>query len=435
MTQRTQPCLTDRSAPYAAAHSQFYHSISKDTSMLTARILRTTALALPLAIVAMGSGALAQDWSLTPNHGTTTLVTGYLPDPEQVEVFAGGPERISMPDAMTGGTCAGFVSDAPDFRVNYEAGTTYPLSFYAESLADLVLLVNAPDGSWHCNDDHTGLDPAVTFETPLSGQYDIWVGTYSPTPGGSPEATLSITELAPHPEDFERAFFGEDDRIIVDTAGAPWNMIGRVELEGSTCTGTLVGPATVLTAAHCLADGGQIIDRPLAFRAGATEGGWTGLSRISGYHVPEEWMQSEADGYDFAFLFLSEALGEELGWMDVAPFSHDEKWGSIHGQGVAVMQAGYSYDLPNVMTANLDCPILAVTEINTISHQCDTLPGDSGSPLFIETAEGYRIVGVESHTLMRPSAEYDLNFAMYADEVLADLLELTNQDFASGERK
>ncbi len=44
--------------------------------------------------------------------------------------------------------------------------------------ADAVLLVNAPDGSWHYNDDYRGTNPAITFYDPQQGLYDIWIGSY-----------------------------------------------------------------------------------------------------------------------------------------------------------------------------------------------------------------------------------------------------------------
>jgi hypothetical protein len=72
-----------------------------------------------------------------------------------------------------------------------------PLSFYVEARDDTVLLVNTPDGEWHCNDDYSGLNPALTFEAPQEGQYDIWVGTYSATNGDYPPATLAVTQSDP----------------------------------------------------------------------------------------------------------------------------------------------------------------------------------------------------------------------------------------------
>ena len=124
-----------------------------------------------------------------------------------------------------------------------------PLSFYVEAREDTVLLVNSPDAEWHCNDDFSGLNPAVVFENPLEGQYDIWVGTYSPVEGEYPPATLAVTQSDPFAAAFERAFFGEDDRVTVDSGAAPWSMIGFLDLDESSCTGVLIGPATVLTNA------------------------------------------------------------------------------------------------------------------------------------------------------------------------------------------
>src|SRR5258707_1127119 len=46
-----------------------------------------------------------------------------------------------------------------------------------------------------------------------------------------------------------------DPRAAVDAARPPWRALGRLQTEqGSRCTGFLIGPNTVLTAAHCLFD-------------------------------------------------------------------------------------------------------------------------------------------------------------------------------------
>jgi len=55
-------------------------------------------------------------------------------------------------------------------------------------------VVNAPDGSWHCNDDsYDSLDPTVTFQGAEGGQYDVWVTRCSE--GENVDGTLNITEL------------------------------------------------------------------------------------------------------------------------------------------------------------------------------------------------------------------------------------------------
>ena len=135
-------------------------------------IVRMTVAAAALALLA--GPALAQDYNLEPTFGHLNLVTGYVPDPAVVPMIAGG----SIDASSLGGECTGFIANEPDFRVNYEAGADFPLIISAVSAEDTTLVVNAADGTWHCNDDSNELNPAVTFASPMSGQYDIWVGVY-----------------------------------------------------------------------------------------------------------------------------------------------------------------------------------------------------------------------------------------------------------------
>lgn len=136
-------------------------------------MIRTLLAASALAFIA--APALAQDFSQEPTYGYLNLNTGYVPDPAVIPLESGGDIDAST---IQGGACNGYISNAPDFRVNYTAGTDFPLIISVLSDADTTLVVNAADGSWACNDDTDGLNPAVTFANPTSGQYDIWVGTY-----------------------------------------------------------------------------------------------------------------------------------------------------------------------------------------------------------------------------------------------------------------
>jgi hypothetical protein len=121
--------------------------------------------------------------------GSTSLSAGFQPDPVTVNVTAGGPVAGASADA----SCSGLMTSAPTYRLQYtNASNASLLRVYAESVDDLTLVINAPDGNWHCNDDTFGLNPAVDFQNPLTGQYDIWVGTFG---GSSTQATLGITEL------------------------------------------------------------------------------------------------------------------------------------------------------------------------------------------------------------------------------------------------
>jgi protease YdgD len=44
-----------------------------------------------------------------------------------------------------------------------------------------------------------------------------------------------------------------DRRVVVDPGQPPWDTIAKVQTNiGTRCTGALIAPAIVLTAAHCL---------------------------------------------------------------------------------------------------------------------------------------------------------------------------------------
>ncbi len=86
----------------------------------------------------------------------------------------------------------GHISEAPDFRVSYTAGSL-PLAFRTVSTSDTTLIINGPDGSWSCDDDSFGDgDAQVVFRQPRSGVYDVWIGVYGAS--ATAQAVLGITE-------------------------------------------------------------------------------------------------------------------------------------------------------------------------------------------------------------------------------------------------
>jgi glutamyl endopeptidase len=58
----------------------------------------------------------------------------------------------------------------------------------------------------------------------------------------------------------EYIVFGRDDRVrVTATTTAPFRFVCNLEYDGwARSTGTLIGPATVLTAGHCLVSGGSL---------------------------------------------------------------------------------------------------------------------------------------------------------------------------------
>lgn len=135
--------------------------------------------------------AAAQNPNADPSYGTINLATGFTPDPQVVSLRSGGnidAESISS-------SCRGYIANAPDLRLVFRAGSDLPLVISANSSADTTLVINAPDGNWYCDDDggNDGLNPAVRFNRPMSGRYEIWVGTYGNS--SLQPAELHISEL------------------------------------------------------------------------------------------------------------------------------------------------------------------------------------------------------------------------------------------------
>lgn len=129
------------------------------------------------------------DVNATPIYETVTLSAGYTPDPYIVSLASGGVNNAS--DVASG--CRGYIASSPDVRLNYSAGSL-PLILSVNSDADTTLVVNGPDGQWYCDDDGgAGLNPSLRFGSPMSGRYEIWVGTYGST--DTADADLHISEL------------------------------------------------------------------------------------------------------------------------------------------------------------------------------------------------------------------------------------------------
>jgi len=137
--------------------------------------MKTVALlfaALPLAAAAP---AFAQDRSAAATYGEVELASGFSNDPRSVSLSSGG----SIDATRLGSPCSGFIAGPPDVRLTYSAGSL-PLILSVASRADTTLVVNAPDGRWYCDDDGGvgALNPMVRFNSPATGRYEIWVGTF-----------------------------------------------------------------------------------------------------------------------------------------------------------------------------------------------------------------------------------------------------------------
>lgn len=127
------------------------------------------------------TGTSAQQMQITqldpnapPVLGTRRISPQSTFGDESFMVASGGP----LPVANTPGGCAGHVTTYP--TIVFEATAPFPhFQLTVESDGDTTLLVQAPDGSYSCNDDTFSTDPSITLAAAQAGTYRVWVGSYS----------------------------------------------------------------------------------------------------------------------------------------------------------------------------------------------------------------------------------------------------------------
>ena len=147
-----------------------------------------------------GTTTTTLDISL-PAGQTLTLNQGWSgADPRTFSITSGGgisTAYLNTDPNHNSGDCTGFAVQAPDFEFTYTVGTAQPrLRFFWEANTagiDGVLIINAANGQWYCNDDFAGLNPQITFNNPSTGTYDVYVASRGSGGGGS--GVLSVTEL------------------------------------------------------------------------------------------------------------------------------------------------------------------------------------------------------------------------------------------------
>lgn len=135
-------------------------------------------LAAALFLIGMtGIAAACPNWQY---QGVQTYYTtgSDLWSPNSYSVTAGGDQYLRN----CGFNHTGYVISSPDFEFRIDGLESYSrLNVRAVGSCDTVLLMNDSTGGWWFDDDSLGnLNPSIDVYNPVSGTWDIWVGTYGP---------------------------------------------------------------------------------------------------------------------------------------------------------------------------------------------------------------------------------------------------------------
>lgn len=218
-------------------------------------------------------------------------------------------------------------------------------------------------------------------------------------------AIISLPAAAAQDTEKNKLLFGHDDRQTVATDASPWSAVAQIETAGQNlCSGLLIAPQWVLSAGHCFISANRQQQAALSVRLAGQPHQSQQPDRLL---IPQELaagLTADGDGFiitptasrhDIALLHLPSPV------QNITPVP---LWsGDRHSLQVAldqqenqVSQGGYPQDSLDTLLVHSRCQIRKFNAQGILEHRCDTLPGDSGSPLLLPTHQGWRVIGIQS---------------------------------------
>ena len=207
-------------------------------------------------------------------------------------------------------------------------------------------------------------------------------------------------------QELQPGIIGDDNRVAIGSDAPPWNSIGHVNIDSYSrvikCSGILVAPNVVMTAAHCVIDARTHSAFPahrIHFLQNVHGSRIARHAKAECLRFPSNYQASSGDAQgsppkrqdslqllarDVVAIVLSDPLAVDpmpfLDAQDVSP-------------GLGLVHASYPADRRYRLMADLQCHLLSVVRHLWLTD-CDTHPASSGGPIFARVGDTLKLAAI-----------------------------------------
>ncbi len=221
--------------------------------------------------------------------------------------------------------------------------------------------------------------------------------------------------------------YNDERELITDTKQFPYSAIAFLEItwdnnEKYCGTAFMIAPNKALTAAHCVLDENNRKVKKLEIMPAKNGAffwnnpyGSASIAEAENIYYPAAFDTNKEAGNDWAILKLNEDIGNKSGWLElqVNGFSYGTEGETFHTSGYPVHDPNDT-KYKDFRTGFLDqhakeyqfhsSSIITNVYTNYFKHKIDTLPGQSGSPIYkYDSNNNVKVIGIHNQ-----SGEYSI---------------------------